>query len=155
MILFRAPYKGHTHHRHAIQETKNSNCATLPPNHLQRIIPLFGGRRPAAGGEQLAPSPPSPELPPANGAVERRAFCRCCLVGPPRASRRGERGAAGGMGGGVRALMRRKQVDSDRARPGGSSHQLRKELSVTQLVAIGRDISSSSSCFFFSSSFEL
>jgi cationic amino acid transporter 1 len=48
------------------------------------------------------------------------------------------------MGGGVRALMRRKQVDSDRARPGGSSHQLRKELSVTQLVAIGRDISSSS-----------
>ncbi|KAF8737235.1 hypothetical protein HU200_014185 [Digitaria exilis] len=41
------------------------------------------------------------------------------------------------MGGGVRALMRRKQVDSDRARPGGSSHQLRKELSITQLVAIG------------------
>lgn len=58
------------------------------------------------------------------------------------------------MGGGVRALMRRKQVDSDRARPGGSSHQLRKELSVTQLVAIGRDISSSP-CFLFSSSFEL
>ncbi|CAN6339043.1 unnamed protein product [Urochloa humidicola] len=41
------------------------------------------------------------------------------------------------MGGGVRALMRRKQVDSERARPAGSSHQLRKELSVTQLVAIG------------------
>ncbi|CAN6352447.1 unnamed protein product [Urochloa humidicola] len=41
------------------------------------------------------------------------------------------------MGGGVRALMRRKQVDSERARPAGSSHQLRKELSVTQVVAIG------------------
>ncbi|CAL4890833.1 unnamed protein product [Urochloa decumbens] len=41
------------------------------------------------------------------------------------------------MGGGVRALMRRKQVDSERARPAGSSHQLRKELSITQLVAIG------------------
>ncbi|CAN6335144.1 unnamed protein product [Urochloa humidicola] len=41
------------------------------------------------------------------------------------------------MGDGVRALMRRKQVDSERARPAGSSHQLRKELSITQLVAIG------------------
>ncbi|OEL23502.1 Cationic amino acid transporter 2, vacuolar [Dichanthelium oligosanthes] len=41
------------------------------------------------------------------------------------------------MGAGVRALVRRKQVDSERARPAGSGHQLRKELSVTQLVAIG------------------
>ncbi|XP_062203337.1 cationic amino acid transporter 3, mitochondrial-like [Phragmites australis] len=44
--------------------------------------------------------------------------------------------AAAGMGGGVRALMRRKQVDSERARAAGG-HQLRKELSITQLVAIG------------------
>ena len=42
------------------------------------------------------------------------------------------------MGGGVRALMRRKQVDSERTRAAGSAHQLRKELSVTQLVAIGQ-----------------
>ncbi|PAN21965.1 hypothetical protein PAHAL_3G503400 [Panicum hallii] len=41
------------------------------------------------------------------------------------------------MGGGVRALMRRKQVDSERARPAGSSNQLRKELSVAQLITIG------------------
>ncbi|ONM02212.1 cationic amino acid transporter 2, vacuolar [Zea mays] len=41
------------------------------------------------------------------------------------------------MGSGVRALMRRKQVDSERTRAAGSAHQLRKELSVTQLVAIG------------------
>jgi cationic amino acid transporter 1 len=40
------------------------------------------------------------------------------------------------MGGGVRALMRRKQVDSVRARAAGA-HQLRKELSVLQLIAIG------------------
>ncbi|GJN35558.1 hypothetical protein PR202_gb24346 [Eleusine coracana subsp. coracana] len=40
------------------------------------------------------------------------------------------------MGGGVHALMRRKQVDSERARAAGA-HQLRKELSITQLVAIG------------------
>ncbi|KAL6622665.1 hypothetical protein ACP70R_032544 [Stipagrostis hirtigluma subsp. patula] len=44
--------------------------------------------------------------------------------------------AAAGRGGGVRALMRRKQVDSERARAAGG-HQLRKELSITQLVAIG------------------
>jgi len=43
------------------------------------------------------------------------------------------------MGGGVRALMRRKQVDSERTRAAGSAHQLRKELSVTQLVAIGQE----------------
>ncbi|KAG2630864.1 hypothetical protein PVAP13_3KG554600 [Panicum virgatum] len=49
----------------------------------------------------------------------------------------GFEGAAGGMGGGVRALMRRKQVDSERARPAGSSNQLRKELSVAQLITIG------------------
>jgi cationic amino acid transporter 1 len=42
------------------------------------------------------------------------------------------------MGSGVRALMRRKQVDSERTRAAGSAHQLRKELSVTQLVAIGQ-----------------
>lgn len=42
----------------------------------------------------------------------------------------------GGWGGGIRGLMRRKQVDSERARAGGS-HQLAKELSITQLVAIG------------------
>ncbi|KAK3140284.1 hypothetical protein QOZ80_5AG0398660 [Eleusine coracana subsp. coracana] len=40
------------------------------------------------------------------------------------------------MGGGVHALMRRKQVDSERAHAAGA-HQLRKELSITQLVAIG------------------
>ncbi|KAL6847173.1 hypothetical protein ACP4OV_023026 [Aristida adscensionis] len=40
------------------------------------------------------------------------------------------------MGGGVRALLRRKQVDSERGRAAGA-HQLRKELSITQLVAIG------------------
>jgi cationic amino acid transporter 1 len=39
-------------------------------------------------------------------------------------------------GGAMRALMRRKQVDSDRVRAAGG-HQLAKELSVTQLVAIG------------------
>jgi hypothetical protein len=50
------------------------------------------------------------------------------------------------MGGGVRALMRRKQVDSERARAAGA-HQLRKELSVIQLIAIGPDLS-----FFFSCS---
>jgi hypothetical protein len=44
------------------------------------------------------------------------------------------------MGGGVRALMRRKQVDSERARAAGA-HQLRKELSVIQLIAIGPDLS--------------
>ncbi|KAG2622271.1 hypothetical protein PVAP13_3NG273100 [Panicum virgatum] len=49
----------------------------------------------------------------------------------------GFEGAAGAMGGGVRALMRRKQVDSERARPAGSSNELRKELSVAQLIAIG------------------
>jgi len=43
--------------------------------------------------------------------------------------------------------MRRKQVDSERARPAGSSNELRKELSVAQLIAIGRD-TSSCSCFF-------
>jgi hypothetical protein len=50
------------------------------------------------------------------------------------------------MGGGVRALMRRKQVDSVRARAAGA-HQLRKELSVLQLIAIGPDLSSS--CYYF------
>ncbi|TVU48932.1 hypothetical protein EJB05_00218 [Eragrostis curvula] len=40
------------------------------------------------------------------------------------------------MGAGVRALVRRKQVDSERARAAGAN-QLRKELSITQLVAIG------------------
>jgi cationic amino acid transporter 1 len=63
----------------------------------------------------------------------------------------GFEGAAGGMGGGVRALMRRKQVDSERARPAGSSNQLRKELSVAQLITIGRD-TSSCSCFFITTS---
>lgn len=39
---------------------------------------------------------------------------------------------------GIRSLMRRKQVDSDRANSGrGSDHQLAKELSVLQLIAIG------------------
>uniref|UniRef100_A0ACD5X3R1 Uncharacterized protein n=1 Tax=Avena sativa TaxID=4498 RepID=A0ACD5X3R1_AVESA len=42
--------------------------------------------------------------------------------------------AAGG--GGIRALLRRKQVDSDRARAAGGQ-KLAKELSVTQLIAIG------------------
>uniref|UniRef100_A0A0E0MPR5 Cationic amino acid transporter C-terminal domain-containing protein n=1 Tax=Oryza punctata TaxID=4537 RepID=A0A0E0MPR5_ORYPU len=42
----------------------------------------------------------------------------------------------GGRGGAMRALMRRKQVDSDRVRAAGG-HQLAKELSVTQLIAIG------------------
>jgi len=64
-----------------------------------------------------------------------------------RAEPMGFEGAAGAMGGGVRALMRRKQVDSERARPAGSSNELRKELSVAQLIAIGRD-TSSCSCFF-------
>jgi hypothetical protein len=53
----------------------------------------------------------------------------------PSASKQGT--DAAGMGSGVRALMRRKQVDSERTRAAGSAHQLRKELSVTQLVAIG------------------
>lgn len=39
-------------------------------------------------------------------------------------------------GGGIRVLLRRKQVDSDRARAGGGK-QLAKELSITQLIAIG------------------
>lgn len=45
-----------------------------------------------------------------------------------------------GWGRGVRSLMRRKQVDSDRARAeagGTHHHQLAKELSIPQLVAIG------------------
>jgi hypothetical protein len=45
----------------------------------------------------------------------------------------------GGGGGGIRALMRRKQVDSDRARAAGGQ-QLAKELSVTQLIAIGASL---------------
>lgn len=55
-----------------------------------------------------------------------------------------ERGLVGGgqgWGRGVRSLLRRKQVDSDRARAeaGGSHHhQLAKELSIPQLVAIGK-----------------
>ena len=44
--------------------------------------------------------------------------------------------AAGG-GGGIRRLMRRKQVDSDRPRAAAGGQQLAKELSVTQLIAIG------------------
>ncbi|KAK1626791.1 hypothetical protein QYE76_001106 [Lolium multiflorum] len=44
--------------------------------------------------------------------------------------------ATGGGSGGIRALTRRKQVDSDRARAAGGQ-QLAKELSVTQLIAIG------------------
>ncbi|KAE8775535.1 5 -3 exoribonuclease 4 [Hordeum vulgare] len=36
----------------------------------------------------------------------------------------------------IRVLLRRKQVDSDRARAAGG-HQLAKELSITQLIAIG------------------
>ncbi|KAI5002247.1 hypothetical protein ZWY2020_026897 [Hordeum vulgare] len=44
--------------------------------------------------------------------------------------------AAPGGGDGIRVLLRRKQVDSDRARAAGG-HQLAKELSVTQLIAIG------------------
>ncbi|KAL5206808.1 hypothetical protein ABZP36_035017 [Zizania latifolia] len=47
-----------------------------------------------------------------------------------------EDGVGGARGGAMRALMRRKQVDSDRARAAGG-HQLAKELSITQLVAIG------------------
>ncbi|XP_010909913.1 cationic amino acid transporter 2, vacuolar [Elaeis guineensis] len=54
-----------------------------------------------------------------------------------------ERGVVGGgqgWGRGMRSLMRRKQVDSDRARAeagGTHHHQLAKELSIPQLVAIG------------------
>ncbi|CAM0948708.1 unnamed protein product [Alopecurus aequalis] len=40
-------------------------------------------------------------------------------------------------GGGIRSLMRRKQVDNDRARASAGGQQLAKELSVTQLIAIG------------------
>lgn len=41
---------------------------------------------------------------------------------------------------GIRSLIRRKQVDSDRPRAaGGGHHQLAKHLSVPQLVAIGID----------------
>jgi cationic amino acid transporter 1 len=47
---------------------------------------------------------------------------------------------AGGAGG-IRAL-RRKQVDSDRARAAGGQ-QLAKELSVTQLIAIGASFNNS------------
>ncbi|KAE8814506.1 NEP1-interacting protein-like 1 [Hordeum vulgare] len=43
--------------------------------------------------------------------------------------------AAPGGGDGIRVLLRRKQVDSDRARAAGG-HQLAKELSVMQLIAI-------------------
>jgi hypothetical protein len=49
--------------------------------------------------------------------------------------------AAGGGSGGIRALTRRKQVDSDRARAAGGQ-QLAKELSVTQLIAIGTEFTS-------------
>ncbi|KAJ0966375.1 hypothetical protein J5N97_027513 [Dioscorea zingiberensis] len=44
-----------------------------------------------------------------------------------------------GRGGwvGVRSLLRRKEVDSDRAKVGSSHHQLAKELSVPQLIGIG------------------
>ena len=45
--------------------------------------------------------------------------------------------AAPGGGGAIRGLLRRKQVDSDRARAAGAGQQLAKELSVTQLIAIG------------------
>ncbi|KAE8802331.1 5'-3' exoribonuclease 4 [Hordeum vulgare] len=44
--------------------------------------------------------------------------------------------AAPGGGDGIRVLLRRKQVDSDRARA-ADGHKLAKELSVTQLIAIG------------------
>ncbi|ONK74292.1 uncharacterized protein A4U43_C03F4750 [Asparagus officinalis] len=42
-----------------------------------------------------------------------------------------------GIGLGFRSLMRRKQVDSDRARAGSGHHKLAKELSILQLIAIG------------------
>lgn len=38
---------------------------------------------------------------------------------------------------GIQSLLRRKQVDSDRVRRQEGGHQLAKELSVLQLVAIG------------------
>ncbi|KAF7056606.1 hypothetical protein CFC21_063996 [Triticum aestivum] len=47
-----------------------------------------------------------------------------------------EAAPGGGGGGGIRVLLRRKQVDSDRARAAGGQ-QLAKELSITQLIAIG------------------
>ena len=40
-------------------------------------------------------------------------------------------------GWGIQSLMRRKQVDSDRVNPERGHHQLAKELSVLQLIAIG------------------
>jgi solute carrier family 7 (cationic amino acid transporter), member 1 len=43
----------------------------------------------------------------------------------------------GGSWGGVKSLIRRKQVDSVRVKPRGQ--QLAKELSVLHLIAIGND----------------
>lgn len=43
----------------------------------------------------------------------------------------------GGLSWGLSSLMRRKQVDSDRVRVEGGHHQLAKELSIPQLIAIG------------------
>ncbi|MQM04679.1 hypothetical protein Taro_037481, partial [Colocasia esculenta] len=43
----------------------------------------------------------------------------------------------GGLSWGLRSLMRRKQVDSERVRVEGGHHQLAKELSILQLIAIG------------------
>ncbi|XP_073005979.1 cationic amino acid transporter 2, vacuolar-like isoform X1 [Typha latifolia] len=48
-----------------------------------------------------------------------------------------ERGGGGGRGWGMRCLVRRKQVDSDRVKVGERHQQLNKILSIPQLIAIG------------------
>jgi cationic amino acid transporter 1 len=51
----------------------------------------------------------------------------------------------GGSWGGVKSLIRRKQVDSVRVKPRGQ--QLAKELSVLHLIAIGNDFALYSNLF--------
>ncbi|KAM0943570.1 putative amino acid/polyamine transporter I, cationic amino acid transporter [Dioscorea sansibarensis] len=50
-----------------------------------------------------------------------------------------EGNSSGGMGRwvGIRSLLRRKEVDSDRTNAGSGHHQLAKDLSVSRLIAIG------------------
>ena len=50
-----------------------------------------------------------------------------------------EGNSSGGRGRwvGIRSLLRRKEVDSDRTNAGSGHHQLAKDLSVSRLIAIG------------------
>ncbi|OVA16428.1 Amino acid/polyamine transporter I [Macleaya cordata] len=48
-----------------------------------------------------------------------------------------QQSSGGGISCGIRGLLRRKQVDSNRVRPEDGHHKLAKELSILQLIAIG------------------